>query len=652
MSGYQTPSSNTRHSDGSDTESQSEMNMLPWHFARRPLFFTLVAASALAGIMIMAEIMRPNGTTLLEKILLVLFAISFSWIAVSFWSAVIGFILQMFKLDPYSLKRQAIFTTDQPLATRTAVIMPIYNEQTQRVIAGFESTIRSVAATGDIAHFDFFLLSDTRKADIADAELGAWKGLQQRLGNLGEQVFYRRREHNTERKVGNLKDFCQRWGSQYEHMLVMDADSVMTGECIVKLAKAMQANPNAGLIQTVPIPVRQHTFFGRFLQFAAVLYSPMLATGLAFWQTNAANYWGHNAILRTRVFMAHCGLPHLDGKAPFGGDILSHDFVEAALMRRAGWDVLLWADLDGSYEEVPSNILDYATRDRRWVQGNIQHLGLLGAKGLHPVSRMHFLCGALAYISSLIWMLMISLSTIDAIGRSLNQDVYFSGPQLFPDWQVARVELISWLLYMTIGLLILPKALGLIVALVHRREAFGGAATLLKGALLESFTAFLIAPVMMVFHAYFVICVFIGRSVSWEAQNREGYMISWKQATQRTIVASMVAMLWGAVTWYFSPAFFWWMTPVLVGLILAPALVRYTSSPKLGVMLRERNVFIIPAEAQEVTALTQVTDVLANEPTSYPQALVPALPQEVWRDMPVQRFDTFDGKLALAQRDI
>ena len=141
------------------------------------------------------------------------------------------------------------------------------------------------------------------------------------------------------------------------------------------MVRAMQANPRTGLIQTIPIPVRQTTFFGRFVQFAAVLYSPMLATGLAFWQTDAANYWGHNAIIRMRAFIDHCGLPTLPGKAPFGGDILSHDFVEAALLRRAGWDVFLLADLEGSYEEVPCNIIDYAKGDRRWVQGNIQHLG-------------------------------------------------------------------------------------------------------------------------------------------------------------------------------------------------------------------------------------------------------------------------------------
>jgi len=268
-------------------------------------------------------------------------------------------------------------------------------------------------------------LSDTTKLDIAQRERNQWKQFTDRIGDLSKQTFYRRREKNLHRKVGNIAEFLQRWGKNYDHMIVLDADSVMSGTCLLRMVRTMQANPRAGLIQTVPIPVRQTTFFGRFVQFAAVLYSPMLATGIAFWQTGAANYWGHNAIIRVQAFLDHCGLPTLPGKAPFGGDILSHDFVEAAMLRRAGWDVFLLADLEGSYEEVPCNIIDYATRDRRWVQGNIQHLGILDAGGLHPISRLHFLLGATAYISSLIWLLMLVLSTADAVVRALHSNEYF-----------------------------------------------------------------------------------------------------------------------------------------------------------------------------------------------------------------------------------
>src|SRR5690606_1977055 len=136
----------------------------------------------------------------------------------------------------------------------------------------------------------------------------------------------------------------------------LDADSIMSGETLLTLVRTMQATPRAGIIQTVPMPVGQQTMFGRFVQFAARLYSPMLATGLSFWQVGEANYWGHNAIIRIAPFMKHCGLPVLTGEPPLGGEILSHDFVEAAFMRRGNWHVYLLPDLEGSYEGLPANI--------------------------------------------------------------------------------------------------------------------------------------------------------------------------------------------------------------------------------------------------------------------------------------------------------
>ncbi|RYZ19262.1 MAG: glucans biosynthesis glucosyltransferase MdoH, partial [Sphingobacteriales bacterium] len=355
----------------------------PGEYSRRITYVVLTILTAAIGVYMMYDILSANGITILEGVILVLFAISFCWISTSFLSAIFGFILLMLRRDPMTLKPiDTIYNDSMPITTRTAIVMPIYNEDTHRVIAGFEATLRSVEQTGEISHFDFFMLSDTTKSDIAQRERDYWQQFTDRIGELSKQTFYRRREKNLHRKVGNIAEFLQRWGKNYEHVLVLDADSVMSGHCIMRMVRTMQANPRSGLIQTVPTPVRQTTFFGRFVQFAAVLYSPMLAAGIAFWQTGAANYWGHNAIIRTKAFIDHCGLPTLEGKAPFGGDILSHDFVEAAMLRRAGWDVFLLAELEGSYEEVPANIIDYATRDRRWVQGNIQHLGLLGAAGL------------------------------------------------------------------------------------------------------------------------------------------------------------------------------------------------------------------------------------------------------------------------------
>lgn len=615
---------------------------LPGKSLRRYLFAFLSLITTGAGVYTMFDILRANNLTALEIILLVLFSITFCWISMAFWSGFFGFILQMLRIDPLSLKR--LKTTDSSaITTRTAVVMPVYNEDTHRVIAGFEATLRSLERTGELKHFDFYLLSDTTKLDIAQMELDAWQQFQNRIGVLGKQCFYRRREKNTARKVGNLAEFCQRWGANYEQMIVLDADSIMTGDSLLSLVRAMQANPRAGLIQTVPIPVRQTTFFGRFVQFAAVLYSPMLATGLAFWQTDAANYWGHNAIIRLRAFMDHCGLPSLPGKAPFGGDILSHDFVEAALLRRAGWDVFLLADLEGSFEEVPCNIIDYAKRDRRWVQGNIQHLGIIDLPGLHPISRLHFLLGAVAYISSFIWLLMLILSTADAVMRALNSNVYFTEVyQLYPNWPIAKTSQIIGLIVLTTILLMGPKLLGVIIALTRRRKAFGGTWAIIKGSFVETWFAILIAPIMMGYHAYFVISVLLGFKVNWDSQDREGRLLPWSESFTRTSKMTGLALLWGTVTFIYAPIFFWWLTPILTGLVLAAPIVRYSSSLDLGRRCQKHKIFLCPDETAEPDALQQLRELLLVEhPPLATPASAPALPPDNWRAMPHPPLEQF-----------
>jgi membrane glycosyltransferase len=617
---------------------------IPGKSLRRYIYVILSLLTAVSGVYIMFDILSANELNTLETIILVLFGISFTWLSLAFWSGAFGFVLQMLRIDPLSLKStRNLAADDTPIITRTAVVMPVYNEDTHRVIAGFEATLRSLEKTGEIAKFDFFLLSDTTNLNIAQAERDAWQLLQERLGDLGQQVFYRRREKNIGRKVGNLAEFCQRWGANYEQMIVLDADSIMAGDCLLKMVRAMQANPRCGLIQTIPIPVRQTTFFGRFVQFAAVLYSPMLATGLAFWQTDAANYWGHNAIIRMRAFIDHCGLPTLAGKAPFGGDILSHDFVEAAMLRRAGWDVFLLADLEGSYEEVPCNIIDYAKRDRRWVQGNIQHLGIIDTKDLHPISRLHFLLGAVAYITSLIWMLMLVLSTADAVVRAINANVYFTDiHQLYPNWPIAKTELIIALILLTTLLLMGPKLLGVIVTLTHRRKQFGGARAIIKGTIIETIFAVLIAPIMMIYHAYFVISVLLGFKVNWDSQEREGRLLPWGECIARTSKMTFAALLWGCVTYIYAPIFFWWLLPVLTGLVLSAPLVRYSSSLDWGRGARAHKIFVTPNETSEDPVLTHMNQLLAQEQPALPSpAPIPPVPADNWTPMPHREMDDY-----------
>ena len=638
---------NNTHSDSEGSTPKATPVLRAWGSGVRLSIMAILAipTAALAG-WSLYEIFKPNVLTEMEIAQLALSMMLFLWLAMSFWTAVIGFVLKLFNIDPLSLRKaQPAPRTDAPLTKRHAVVMPVYNEDTRRIMVGFEACVRELLDTDNGKQYDFYMLSDTTKPEMAEAELAAWEALTARLGDKSSQVFYRRREKNTGRKVGNLADFCQRWGNRYEAMIVLDADSIMSGERMNDLAYRIEQNPDTALVQTIPMPVRQHTFFARFVQFAAHLYSPMLATGLSFWQTDSANYWGHNAIIRVEPFMQHCGLPTLEGKEPFGGDILSHDFVEAALLRRAGWQCFLLTDTTGSYEEVPSNMIEYATRDRRWVQGNIQHLGLLGVKGLKATSRLHFVFGAFAYISSLLLLLVLAFGTADALYRALTPVEFFTAEyQLFPDWQIARQGLMVATMWGTAALLFMPKVLGLILALIQRRDEFGGAWRLIKGGVMELAMAILIAPLMMFYHSYFVISVFAGISVKWEAQAREGSMVPWMDSLKRSKVATIVALAWGAATFIYTPALFIWLLPVLIGLILAAPLIRITSSPDLGRAAMRGGIFVIQDEINECRALKRVRIGMANikhSEAANVKAPVPALPESSWEPMVIQDFSAY-----------
>lgn len=581
---------------------------------RRALYALLVATVTGVGVYLMLSVLGGNGLEPVEGLLLLLFAVTFLWIAQAFCSALLGALVVLLRLDPHTLRRRPAAPRENPQWSRTAVVMPVHNEDVARVLARLEATHADLAERGLARRFDFHLLSDTTDPAIARDEERALAELRARGGGW---LSYRRRAGNAGRKAGNIAEFCHR-SRDCDFMVVMDADSVMAAATLAALACAMERNPRAGIVQTVPIPVRQQTVFGRGVQFAASLYSPMLAAGQAFWQQDAGNYWGHNAIIRLAPFRAHCRLPVLSGRPPFGGEILSHDFVEAALMRRAGWQVIVRPDLGGSFEEVPGNLLDFAARDRRWSEGNLQHLRLVTARGLHPLSRLHFLLGAFAYGCSFLWLAMLLVGTVDALLRALSEPVYFARSHaLFPDWPVTRSTEMWWLLAIVAVLLFLPKLLGVVAALADpaRRRGFGGAPRLLLSATVETVLAVLIAPVLMCFHARFVASVILGRRASWEAPERDGRRVSWPEAWNKALLPTAGGVFWGAVTYAVTPTFFWSLLPVLVGLVSASALIVYTGHPRLGAWLERQGVFLCPTE----TAPDPVLERLAGRPVRPPR---------------------------------
>jgi membrane glycosyltransferase len=498
-----------------------------------------------------------------------------------------------------------------PLAP-TAIVMPVYNEDARRVFAGLRAIYRSVARTGRLEHFDFLVLSDTTEPERWLEEETAWVDLTRELG-ARSRLFYRRRRTNSHKKAGNIADFCRRWGRRYRYMVVLDADSVMAGATLVRLVQLMERNPHVGLIQTAPTLVRAETLFARALQFAFRLYGPIFQAGLNYWQQGEGNYWGHNAILRLAPFMQHCALPALPGREPFGGAILSHDFVEAALLRRAGWAVWLAPELDGSHEETPPTLIDFAKRDRRWAQGNLQHFWLLFAREIPAMSRVHFALGILAYSASLFWLVSLALGTLLMIGFSGTGLSWLPQPGFAAALGLTAGAQAAVLTIYTFFWLFLPKGLAwLDLALQpHGLRRYGGGRKLAAGMLIETTLSILLAPVLMLFHAKFVVSILLGSGVRWAEQRRSADgAVGWREATRTHAGHTAVGLMWTAATAWWTPSLLPWLSPLLLGMVFSIPLSRLTGLVSPGARARARGWLCTPEEIEPTAELEEIEDSL------------------------------------------
>jgi membrane glycosyltransferase len=502
--------------------------------------------------------------------------------------------------------------------------MPICEEPVDRVFAGLRAIYASLERTGEHAPFDFFILSDSSNPDTWVREEEAWAAWCREVGGFG-RIFYRRRRVRLERKSGNVADFLRRWGRQYRYMVMLDADSIMSGQTLLRLVQMMERHPDAGMIQTAPVAVNRRSLLARAQQFSGRVYGPMFAAGLHFWQLGDGQYWGHNTIIRVAPFMDHCALPRLPGKPPLGGEILSHDFVEAALMGRAGWTLWLAFDLDGSYEEVPSTLLEEMKRDRRWCQGNLQHLRLLFSEGLFGAHRALFLNGALSYVSAGLWSCFLWLSTAEAIVDVMSEPDYFPhGASLFPEWPVWRPDWALSLLAVTATILFLPKVLS-VVLIVLRGQAYlyGGVVRLSLSVLLEIILSSLLAPIRMVFHTRFVLTNLLGRTVVWRSQGRDDSETRWGEAIRQHGLDSLIASAWGLTLYWLNPDYFWWVTPIVGALILAVPVSVLSSRVRWGDWFRARGLFRIPEETSPPPEIAAV-DSPAESPAVERDGLVRA----------------------------
>ncbi|WP_049765669.1 glucans biosynthesis glucosyltransferase MdoH [Rhodoferax ferrireducens] len=571
----------------------------PWQQAarrRRAIFLLLTVISTVLATSLFTDIQPDYDNAFLQYGQATLFALLSAWVVTGFMTAMMGFYV-MLRGDSHSLSAKKVQHHTLDAATRTAIIMPICNEDVRTVFAGLRATCESVALTKHVQSFDVFVLSDSNDAAIQKAERAAWEELRTQLASQPDQpqieVYYRLRKRRTDRKSGNVADFCRRWGKDYHYMVVLDADSVMSGDCLVSMVKLMEANPTAGIIQTATQAIGHVTLHARAQQFASRVTGRLFTLGMQFWQMGESHYWGHNAIIRIKPFMEHCALARIAGSGGMSGSIMSHDFVEAALMRRAGYHVWLVADLVGSYEQQPPDLLAELQRDRRWCQGNLQNSRLIAEPDIHPVHRSMFATGAMAYLSAPLWLGFMTLGTA----------LWLSGSPMISNWMLLPGELVALWVW-TLCMLFLPRILGLAAVLLNRQQqAYGGTASLLRSALLETLIALLQAPVRMLAHSLFVVVALTGLKLEWKSPPREAAAVPWRYALAQLAPMSLViAVLAGGVA-VIDPLALVWLLPVGLPLLLSIPMTVVTSRVGLGTAMRAQHYLLIPEETKSPTVL-------------------------------------------------
>ena len=584
---------------GRAADESSDAALAPWQRAaqrRRSVFLLLTVLSTALATSFFAD-MQPNyDNDLLQYGQITLFALLSAWVVTGFMTAMMGFWV-LVRGDAHSLSAKQVAHHTLDKRVRTAIIMPICNEDVRTVFAGLRATCESVALTGYTQAFDVFVLSDSNDKAIIQAERAAWEALRTQLAGHPDQpqieVYYRLRKRRTDRKAGNVADFCRRWGKDYRYMVVLDADSVMSGDCLVSMVKLMETNPTAGIIQTATQAIGHVTLHARAQQFASRVTGRLFTLGMQFWQMGESHYWGHNAIIRVAPFMQHCALAHIEGSGGMSGSIMSHDFVEAALMRRAGFHVWLVADLVGSYEQQPPDLLAELQRDRRWCQGNLQNARLIAEPGIHAVHRSMFGTGAMAYLSAPLWLCFMTLGTA----------LWLTGSPMVTDWSLLPTELVclwAW----TLCMLFLPRILGLAAVLINRQQAsYGGTASLLRSALLETLIALLQAPIRMLAHSLFVVVALTGLKLDWKSPPREAAAVPWAFALRQLAPMSAIIMALAAGIALMDVTALVWLLPVGLPLLLSVPMTVVTSRTGVGEFMRARRYLLIPEENKSPAVL-------------------------------------------------
>ncbi len=526
------------------------------------LFILLVTVGLSGyGIKEMHGVLSTNSITSLQWVFLFLFSLNFIWISFAFSQALLGFLI--------NLKPRLIKKDEATPSFKTAILFPVYKEEPGRIVAAIKAMREDLLKQAP-GQYAFFILSDTNQADTWLAEEKAFIELFE-TQNEDCPVYYRRRANNQERKAGNIAHWVSNWGGAYEAMIVLDADSLMSAQSMVTLSRRLAAAPHIGLIQTLPTLISASSLYGKLQQFANHCFGPIYAEGLSAWHGLSSNFWGHNAIIRTRAFADSCSLPILPGKAPFGGHILSHDFIEAALLRRAGWGVRFDTDIQHSYEEAPPSLTDVIVRDRRWCQGNLQHGRILLAHDLSFPTRLHIFSGMMSYLSAVLWLSLIMVGLAIAVQAQLVRPEYFANPSLFPIWPVFDAERALDLFVVSMAIVLAPKLFGWFAALVNWRRCkqFGGPILLTLSTLFETLMSALYAPILMVAQFGVVCHILMGRDSGWNPQSRDDGALSLAQVTRAHRGHTLFGLALAGISYSLSINMFYWLLPISGGLMLS-----------------------------------------------------------------------------------
>ncbi|HWO10984.1 MAG TPA: glucans biosynthesis glucosyltransferase MdoH, partial [Polyangiaceae bacterium] len=549
-----------------------------------PIAMTWAATSALW------RAVSADGTSGLELAWTGLFVFLFFQAAAGLTTAAVGFVARQRRRGPAAVPEAG--ASDGALELpRTALLMPIYHESAEDVFAALAGMRESLAALPEGKSFELFVLSDSRNPEVCADEERAFRRVA--AASDGIPMYYHRRAHNLRQKAGNLAEFFERWGPRYTYAITLDADSVMNGATLVELVRRMEQNPKLALLQAPLAVHRAETLFARALAFASSLCGPLFTHGLSLWSGPHGNYYGHNAAVRVAAFLDCCALPTLSGAPPLGGHVLSHDFVEAALLCRSGWEVRIAHDLEGgSYEELPPTLNEYVARDRRWCQGNMQHLRIAMTRGFEPMSRIHLLLGAAAYLAAPGWFAFMALG----LASWLTNGVAFE-----------RVN--AWVFLGTLAVLTGPWLLSMLDGLrsAARRRMHGGAAGVVASSLLGLMLGALLAPMLMLHHTRIVLSIFCGRAIGWGPQQRKaaGNLVKTLSMEWPATLLGAGLALW---SWAAHTGLTLWLAPLWVPWVLSIPLNLIVSSAALGGLARRLGLLTVPTESAPEALLGRIDE--------------------------------------------